>query len=568
MLRRLGPQPFPLPILFGDSGLPTIYLPEWEITRGEAESYDAYAALIAYNPEWTNIAAANASIVTTAYAATGYQGPYANDAAVTAALTEGVFTLTKSYGSTGDSDYVVIQPNLIIFESPAAADKTKLSTIEANDTLVITFDGTEYNYTVTNVVVSDDDVRISVSGTPNPSTIGFNADGNSASFSFNPGTVLQNASYFNTTDAELRETSDGGTTWRNALLMTAYTEGDVSNADFNSPYNNWKGEHNGHPQADNNAVYYNKTNGTFYVFVPGSTWSINTNPAALLSPSGTTNTVWLGSQDAAGVLTYFASNNFESGKNYYYYDTDLQQIRRITSFTPLGSLEGSHTLLSGTLTSQQARTYLDTGDNYDSTKTYLFYNGTALREVTAFTASVAEVVKLSNYMLHVATPTELTMSAAGVISGTLPVTSKIRSVQFDVDIEGETRKVRIPVTLTPVALGTVDIDLVTGHTEVTLSWDPVPNAETYTLRYREVGGEWMTIDRFDPSSTTETITGLSENTAYQFEVIAYAYSFTPSTASATAITLYTFTEQTGSGVNAIVVGNQLILIGNEAILVE
>lgn len=58
---------------------------------------------------------------------------------------------------------------------------------------------------------------------------------------------------------------------------------------------------------------------------------------------------------------------------------------------------------------------------------------------------------------------------------------------------------------------------VTGDAEVTLTWDEVYCAESYEIRYREVGASWIASTSDEPSTILD---GLSDNTAYEWSVQA------------------------------------------------
>lgn len=343
MLRRLGPQPFPLPILFGDSVI-VIYLADWELTRGQADSYDTYAALVAYaaglDPaeDWSNISAAAASITTVAFSVTGYLDALADDAAATSALsTTNAFTLTKSWGQGSSEAQAFAHGSNYFFEFKNEKNNSNLNALGAGDTLTVTVGTTTYNFTVASTNISGSAFRVYVSEETS-TIIGNTADDTSVTYAFSATDTQQNGAYYNTTDAEFRKTTDSGSTW----AATEITDAALAN------------------NAD--AIF----------------------------------------------LT--------------------QQ------------------------TSVAARTHLDTGENYNENNTYYFYNGTAIREVTAFTASVEAVVVLSNYLLDTNAPDALSFNTeTGVISGNLPLTSRMSRVYFTVDVDVENRKVRIPVRLTPFA---------------------------------------------------------------------------------------------------------------------
>lgn len=336
MLRRLGPQPFPLPILFGDS---VIYLTEWEITRGQSDSYDAYGALVAYNPEWANILAAAPSITTQTFSVDGYLDALADDAAATSALsTTNAFTLTKSWGQGSSEAQAFAHGSNYFFEFKNERYNSNLNALGAGDTFTVTVGTTTYNFTVASTSISGSAFRVYVSEETS-TIIGNTVDDTSVAYAFSMTVTQQNGTYYNTTDAEFRKTTDSGTTW----AATDITDTTLAN--------------------DANAV-----------FVPPS--------------------------DAS--------------------------------------------------TSLEMRTYLDTGENYNENNTYYFYNGTAIREVTAFTPSVEAVAVLSNYLLDANAPDALSFNTeTGVISGDLPLTSRVSRVYFTVDVDVENRKVRIPVRLTP-----------------------------------------------------------------------------------------------------------------------
>ena len=380
MLRRLGPQPFPLPILFGDSVV-VIYLTEWEITRGQADSYDAYAALVAYaasldpTEDWSSRPGENASITTAVWTAPdGFLGYYANDTQATAALPE----VTES--------------------------------------------------SLTHEEITDDDMA------GDRQYIG-------------AGDTLPDADSYGSGDVFVREVAEGAPT----IYLVSVIGGQP---------NFWSeaGVTGDEPQIE-----------------------------ILLSPAGKSSTEWLGHLTEAEVIAALEAN-YDDTQTYYFLNniSGSDPIHKVTAFTA-GSGSNTVTYLNTTdntfyqttdggttwtaaeitdaalidnadaifltqQTSVAARAHLDTEGNYDSTKTYYFYNGTAIREVTAFTPSVEAVAVLSNYRLDANAPDALSFNTeTGVISGNLPLTSRIGRVYFTVDVDVENRKVRIPVRLTPFA---------------------------------------------------------------------------------------------------------------------
>ena len=500
-VRRVSP--FPQPILFKGATEPLILLSAWELTRGEAESYDAYTALVAYNPAWANIPAVAASITTVAFSVDGYLGGFANDADTPSLTTTATFTLTRTAGSA--------QENVGF---TAGATGISLFGMQSNphgfavgDTVETTWDGTDYTWTIIGVSASNNALILGFYETvpdtyPEYNQIPYNVfdSGDVVPFTINTTDTQQNGTYYNTTDAEFRKTTDGGTTW----TATDITDTLLANAA--------------------NAV-----------FVPPS--------------------------DAN--------------------------------------------------TSLAMRTYLDTGENYNANNPYYFYNGTEVREVTAFTPSVEAVVKLTNYLLSDNTPSELSFDSAGVMSGTLPLTSRIGRVYFTVDVDVENRSVGIPVRLTPfltvplqwnVEAGTdesFDIDIAAlqaygvplqnlqlsplgtfftrdalqvnfsapvdyTDTEVShvltgtvvaagetvpitltvtiapgpqlpspvpmftpgngygrVSWQAVTGAVTYSVYYRAVGvTSWIAVEREDPTSLTQLISPLTNDVTYEVRVFA------------------------------------------------
>lgn len=497
MKRRRG-YPVPL-ILFGSDDF--IQLSTWEITRGELESYDAYAALVAYNPDWATIPGQNPSITTIAFAATGYQGALANDAAATSPLTTThAFTLTKLWGQGGNEATAFDWGSNHFFRFQNEASNANLNQLQSGDTFTVTVGTTTYTFTVSGIGTSGSALDITVDEDTNP-IITDTANDASVSYAFSTTVTEQNASYFNTTASEFRKTTDGGSTWT-ATPITDATLANNANA----------------------------------VFVP---------------------------PDQAN-------------------------------------------------TSVAMRSYLDTGENYNAANTYYFYNNTEIREVSSFSATVAAVVKLTNYMLKANTPSELSFDSAGVMSGTLPLTSRLGQVRFMVDVSADgTKKVRIPVLLTPfsnvalewdVQAGTdesfsVDIaalqaygvplqnlqlspldalftlsDLLVSFsasvdytdTEVThvltgtvrangenvpitltvtiapgpqlpspapmftpgngygtVTWEAVTGAVTYSVYYRAVGAaSWIAVEREDPTSLSQLISPLTNDVTYQVQVFA------------------------------------------------
>lgn len=328
----------PVPLLVGSDG-GVIKLSSWEITRGELESYDAYAALVAYNADWANVPAQNPSITTVAFAADGYQGALADDTAATSPLTTtSSFTLTKSWGQSSNEAQAFAHGSNYFFRFQNEKNSANLNQLASGDTLTVTVGTTTYDFTVTGAEVSGSAFDVDVS--EETSTIlGDVTDGTSVTYDFSTTDTQQNATYYNTTDGEFRKTTDGGTTWT-ATPITDATLANNANA----------------------------------VFVP---------------------------PDQAN-------------------------------------------------TSVAMRTYLDTGENYNADNTYYFYNNTEVREVSSFSATVTAVVKLSNWVLNENTPSELSFDSAGVMSGTLPLTSRLSRVRFMVDVSADgTKKARVPVLLTP-----------------------------------------------------------------------------------------------------------------------
>lgn len=514
MKRRRG---FPIPlILFGSDGS-VLKLSLWEITRGELESYDAYAALITHNPDWASIAAQHASISTVSWEVFGYVDVHSDDASASGAIGAG------------------------------------------------------------------------------------------------------------------------------------YTQVDVSNSDVGGSL--WFGERTSNPSEvfTHGAGYYNVDTNSFveYNFIQG-TWQ-SSSAASVFDVSGV-SVVWIpGERSPSEVLDYFSSHTYDSGNTYFYFDTGLGEVRKITSYSLVAQTasyynttdnafrkteDGGTTWTATTIvdalltnnpnavfvspdqanTSAQMRTYLDTGENYNANNTYYFYNNTEIREVSSFSASVAEVIKLTNFVLGSGVPSELSFDSAGVVSGTLPVTSRLKIVHFDVDIVGESTKVRIPVSLTAIVLSsswsfavgspaTLDLSSVLstvgtnvsaltlsedapsefsvsgtsiqsntpvgypttltalvargrvdgeyfdiqialslspaptlpmpmpsssliGSGLITLSWDAVPGATGYRVYYRVSGGtHWIQIQRSDVASLTESFTPLINDTLYEFQVIAFGLGY-------------------------------------------
>lgn len=74
------------------------------------------------------------------------------------------------------------------------------------------------------------------------------------------------------------------------------------------------------------------------------------------------------------------------------------------------------------------------------------------------------------------------------------------------------------ITITEDGIRNLAIDS-TGTDSVTLSWDDAPNETGYDVQYREAGtSTWTTFSTPGAGTTTETITGLSEGTDYEFRV--------------------------------------------------
>jgi len=70
-----------------------------------------------------------------------------------------------------------------------------------------------------------------------------------------------------------------------------------------------------------------------------------------------------------------------------------------------------------------------------------------------------------------------------------------------------------------------------GDTAVALTWDAVPGAETYTVRYKLVSaGTWT--EGTAAAGTTANITGLVNGSPYEFQVKASATGYTDSAYSA------------------------------------
>jgi hypothetical protein len=70
-----------------------------------------------------------------------------------------------------------------------------------------------------------------------------------------------------------------------------------------------------------------------------------------------------------------------------------------------------------------------------------------------------------------------------------------------------------------------------GDALVSLTWDAVPGAETYTVRYKLLtDGTWTEMTA--AAGTTAEVTGLTNDSAYEFQVKASATGYTDSTYSA------------------------------------
>ncbi|MEG9862137.1 MAG: fibronectin type III domain-containing protein [Parvularculales bacterium] len=408
MLRRLGSQPFPLPILLSRGEI-VIQLSEiWELTRGELESYDAYAALVAYNPDWATVAAENASITTVAFSVAGFLGPFVSDMAATSAAASGTETTqSRTVSSGGGNVYFYTAP---AYPNRILASQTSQLNLSVGDAVSITKGTETYNYTITAIIntYGNETTVFEVGGDTDPGD--YFQTGDSLTVVFTVYTHGENLTSYNTTDAAFKKTTDRGTSWETVSISDAAL-----------------------------------TNNATAVFVPPS-----------------------------------AAN-----------------------------------------TSLQMRTYLDTGETYNANNTYYFYNGTDVREVTAFSKSVEAVVKLTNYRLDDTAPAELSFMDA-VISGTLPVDLVISHVGFSVDLETDTRKARIPIVIvlsTPVPAPLI------GNGLITVNWDAVSDAEGYWVYYRQSGADWVQIPRSDDTALTELFTPLTNDTLYEFQVVAYGVGY-------------------------------------------
>ena len=91
------------------------------------------------------------------------------------------------------------------------------------------------------------------------------------------------------------------------------------------------------------------------------------------------------------------------------------------------------------------------GSNYDATKTYFFYNGTEIREVTVFTATVEADITLTDYALHESAPSEMSFTN-GSITADLPQSARYPSVRFTVNVNNAKKKCYTPITYTPITL--------------------------------------------------------------------------------------------------------------------
>lgn len=74
--------------------------------------------------------------------------------------------------------------------------------------------------------------------------------------------------------------------------------------------------------------------------------------------------------------------------------------------------------------------------------------------------------------------------------------------------------------ITPTQLATPAPTATAGDGEITLAWTAIPNASNYRARYRETGAIPWTDDSQRPTAATVTITGLTNESGYQFQVQA------------------------------------------------
>ena len=395
-----------------------IALPEWEITRGILQTYDAYAALIAHNPDWATVPAVPAtpaSIATQAWTVPdGFLGYHADDDTAAAALPQVANTIQGTF-THGDGNFLKgNSTDIIVILNTAAIYQQVRDNISAGDAITVVQGENTFNYLVSSVQYSANAVTFYV-------------------------------------DAD-----------------TAIISGDAS-VDITFTYSD-----------DVDATYYNTTDNEFRKTENGVAWQATTIQDALLANSA-------------------------------------------TAF-----------LLTGVLTSAQARALLDTLATFNPTHTYYFYNGTEIRRVSSFTASVDAVdaiVKLTNYVLDADT-VPLAFDIAGLLGGNVPVTvTDLPHVDFTVDVEGTERRFRIPVTLVALPLQTpagLSIEPILFDT-ATLIWAPPLNAERFRVAYRVGTGPWQ--GETTVTTTAHTFTGLSPNTAYEFRVIAEADGYSDSDAA-------------------------------------
>ena len=238
---------------------------------------------------------------------------------------------------------------------------------------------------------------------------------------------------------------------------------------------------------------------------------------------------------------------YETTNNNFQRTTDAGATWSVIPIMHASLLDTPNAVFLTQQTSQAARTHLDTGTNYNAANTYYFYDGTEIRRVTSFTASIAAGSRFANFMLADGTHAAFAFIDA-VINGTVPLNVlALPFVDFSVDINSATRRFRIPVILPAVPLPTpqnltFDTDAAT-LTSARISWDAVQYADSYRVAYRIGTGPWQ--GETTVTTTAHTFTGLQESTTYQFRVIAEAASdmlLDSSAATVSGATLTPFVE--------------------------
>lgn len=353
-----------------------------------------------------------------------------------------------------------------------------------------------------------------------------------------PDTDLSVALYFNSTEHvfKVKETLlDGSFSWSiiditetglannpNAILVSA---SDASTSVEMRSYLDTDGNYN-----ENNTYYF--YNGTEIREVTNFTPTATFGSITIQLFTANNEAVYLGVFDADPDIDENSRIYFNSQTFVFRLTTDGGNTWVPTNITNVALANNPNAVFvppSDANTSAEIRDYLEIDGNYNENNTYYFYNGTEIREVADFIPATI-YAPLENYTLGDNTPSELSL-LDNIISGTLPITNyTLNAIKFSVDIDGETKIIKIPVNFVKIQLGTpsnlVSDILLAGGERVDLAWDSVSLALQYQVEYKvATETEWIVVNRQNKEATTESISGLVNNVSYDFRVRAVGKTY-------------------------------------------